>query len=98
MLASIKVQETHGQMAFLIFRNCSVGRGYSIKISDHAMFCNNYETDYYVSDTKARLPIRWMAWESLLLVSFIYILLNITGFSCYGFLSHAEIVLYRISS
>ncbi|XP_065341619.1 discoidin domain-containing receptor 2-like isoform X2 [Cloeon dipterum] len=51
----------------LAARNCSVGRGYSIKISDHAMFCNRYEADYYVSDTKARLPIRWMAWESLLL-------------------------------
>ncbi|KAF4518332.1 hypothetical protein B566_EDAN009120 [Ephemera danica] len=51
----------------LAARNCSVGRGYSIKISDHAMFCGRYEADYYVSDTKARLPIRWMAWESLLL-------------------------------
>lgn len=40
-----------------------------MKISDHAMYCDRYESDYYISDTKARLPIRWMSWESLLLVS-----------------------------
>lgn len=32
------------------------------------MYCDRYESDYYISDTKARLPIRWMSWESLLLV------------------------------
>ncbi|PNF13897.1 hypothetical protein B7P43_G10660 [Cryptotermes secundus] len=51
----------------LAARNCVVGKNYSVKISDHAMYCGRYEADYYVSDTKARLPIRWMAWESLLL-------------------------------
>lgn len=55
------------------FRNCMVGKNYSIKISDHAMYCGHYEADYYLSDTKARLPIRWMAWESLLLVSQLFI-------------------------
>uniref|UniRef100_A0A8D9E443 Discoidin domain-containing receptor 2 n=1 Tax=Cacopsylla melanoneura TaxID=428564 RepID=A0A8D9E443_9HEMI len=48
-------------------RNCMVGKNYLIKISDHAMYCSHYESDYYLSDTKSRLPIRWMAWESLLL-------------------------------
>ncbi|XP_021918994.1 discoidin domain-containing receptor 2-like [Zootermopsis nevadensis] len=48
-------------------RNCVVGKNYVVKISDHAMYCGQYEADYYVSDTKSRLPIRWMAWESLLL-------------------------------
>ncbi|PSN33750.1 Epithelial discoidin domain-containing receptor 1 [Blattella germanica] len=48
-------------------RNCVVGKNYTVKISDHGMFCGRYEADYYVSDTKAKLPIRWMAWESLLL-------------------------------
>lgn len=33
------------------------------------MYCSRYEQDYYVSDTKAKLPIRWMSWENLLLVS-----------------------------
>lgn len=46
-----------------------IGKNYQLKVSDHAMFCSQYEGDYYVSDTKAKLPIRWMAWESLLLVS-----------------------------
>jgi hypothetical protein len=52
-----------------VYRNCIVGKNFTVKISDHAMYCGRYEADYYVSDTKARLPIRWMAWESLLLVS-----------------------------
>jgi len=56
----------------LLFRNCVVGKNYTVKISDHAMYCGRYDTEYYVSDTKARLPIRWMAWESLLLVSLLY--------------------------
>nr|CAD7261186.1 unnamed protein product [Timema shepardi] len=48
-------------------RNCVLGKDYHVKVSDHAMYCCRYEADYYVSDTKAKLPIRWMAWESLLL-------------------------------
>ncbi|KAF6200642.1 hypothetical protein GE061_005085 [Apolygus lucorum] len=51
----------------LAARNCLVGKSYHIKVSDHAMYCSKYEADYYISDTKAKLPIRWMAWESLLL-------------------------------
>ncbi|XP_063215521.1 discoidin domain-containing receptor 2-like [Bacillus rossius redtenbacheri] len=51
----------------LAARNCVIGKNYHLKISDHAMYCSRYESDYYVSDTKAKLPIRWMAWESLLL-------------------------------
>ncbi|KAG8230046.1 hypothetical protein J437_LFUL000882 [Ladona fulva] len=47
----------------LAARNCVVGKGYSLKITDHAMYWSRFENDYYVSDTKARLPIRWMAWE-----------------------------------
>nr|CAD7439501.1 unnamed protein product [Timema bartmani]CAD7452061.1 unnamed protein product [Timema tahoe] len=51
-------------------RNCVLGKDYHVKVSDHAMYCCRYEADYYVSDTKAKLPIRWMAWESLLLQPF----------------------------
>jgi len=57
----------------LAARNCLVGKNYSLKISDHALYCSQYDSDYYVSDTKSRLPIRWMSWESLLLVSQLYI-------------------------
>ncbi|XP_018915525.2 discoidin domain-containing receptor 2 [Bemisia tabaci] len=51
----------------LAARNCMVGKNYVIKVSDHAMYCSQYDLDYYVSDTKTKLPIRWMAWESILL-------------------------------
>lgn len=64
-----------GEVFFLVgfrkpmfFRNCVIDKNFTVKISDHAMYCDRYEPDYYVSDTKARLPIRWMSWESLLLV------------------------------
>lgn len=65
----------------LAARNCLVGKSYSLKISDHALYCSHYDPDYYVSDTKSRLPIRWMSWESLLLVStmsriFFYLLIE----------------------
>lgn len=53
----------------LAARNCLVGKNYSLKVSDHALYCTQYDAEYYVSDTKSRLPIRWMSWESLLLVS-----------------------------
>ncbi|KAJ1523647.1 hypothetical protein ONE63_001490 [Megalurothrips usitatus] len=55
---------THRDLAA---RNCLVGRNYQVKVSDHAVFCSEYEAEYYSSDTGSRLPIRWMAWESLLL-------------------------------
>lgn len=67
-----------------------IGKNYQLKVSDHAMFCSQYEGDYYVSDTKAKLPIRWMAWESLLLVShrinsdrIVIHDYNVTGDDCY---------------
>ena len=46
-----------------------VGKNYVVKVSDHAIYCTQYENDYYVTDKKSRLPIRWMAWESVLMVS-----------------------------
>lgn len=46
-----------------------VGKNYMVKVSDHAIYCAQYENDYYITDKKSRLPIRWMAWESVLLVS-----------------------------
>ncbi|KAK6628667.1 hypothetical protein RUM43_002482 [Polyplax serrata] len=48
-------------------RNCLIGKQYCVKVSDHAIYCSRYSNDYYLADTKARLPVRWMAWESLLL-------------------------------
>ncbi|XP_034231704.1 discoidin domain-containing receptor 2-like, partial [Thrips palmi] len=48
-------------------RNCVVSHHYTVKVSDHAVFCSAFDQHYYSSDTGSKLPIRWMAWESLLL-------------------------------
>ncbi|XP_022902114.1 discoidin domain-containing receptor 2-like [Onthophagus taurus] len=48
-------------------RNCVIDKHFNVKVSDHAMYCDRYHGDYYISDTKSKLPIRWMSWESLLL-------------------------------
>ena len=49
-------------------RNCLVGNGYHVKIGDIGSDNPLYERDYYEMD-KHLVPIRWMAWESTLLVS-----------------------------
>lgn len=64
----------------LATRNCLVGgeRGDSgeeegggrhIKIADFGMSRNLYAGDYYRIQGRAVLPIRWMAWECILMVS-----------------------------
>ncbi|KAE8743789.1 hypothetical protein FOCC_FOCC009565 [Frankliniella occidentalis] len=58
------LEVTHRDLAA---RNCVVSHHYNVKVSDHAVFCSAYDLHYYNSDTGSRLPIRWMAWESLLL-------------------------------
>ena len=52
----------------LATRNCLVGYQYTIKISDFGMSRSLYSSDYYRIEGRAVLPIRWMAWESVLLV------------------------------
>ncbi|XP_070000871.1 discoidin domain-containing receptor 2-like [Penaeus vannamei] len=48
-------------------RNCLVGRGLAVKVSDFAMSQPRHHKDYYHLDEKrALLPIRWMAWEAIL--------------------------------
>ncbi|GFY42394.1 discoidin domain-containing receptor 2, partial [Trichonephila inaurata madagascariensis] len=54
----------------LATRNCLVGRGYTIKIADFGMSRDLYSEDYYRIEGRAMLPIRWMAWESILLGKF----------------------------
>ena len=53
----------------LATRNCLVGDFFTIKISDFGMSRGLYSADYYRIEGKAVLPIRWMAWESVILVS-----------------------------
>ncbi|KAF4518482.1 hypothetical protein B566_EDAN006487 [Ephemera danica] len=50
-------------------RNCLVGVGYLVKISDFGTDNEAYSDDYYrVEDNQVALPVRWMAWESLFLI------------------------------
>ena len=53
----------------LATRNCLVGEDLRVKISDFGMSRHLFASDYYRVEGKALLPIRWMAWESILLVS-----------------------------
>ncbi|KAK8396491.1 hypothetical protein O3P69_005498 [Scylla paramamosain] len=51
----------------LAARNCLVGRGLTVKISDLAMSRALYSADYYrLNEGRTLLPVRWMAWESIL--------------------------------
>jgi hypothetical protein len=54
--------------AIFYFRNCLVGPRKSIKICDFGMSRPMYKNDYYKTESGCLLPIRWMAWESLLMV------------------------------
>ncbi|XP_024085366.1 discoidin domain-containing receptor 2-like isoform X1 [Cimex lectularius] len=51
----------------LAARNCLVGRGYTIKIADIAMCNPIYEKHYSEIGGRPPAPIRWLAWESILL-------------------------------
>lgn len=53
----------------LATRNCLVGKNFTIKIADFGMSRNLYSGDYYRIQGRAVLPIRWMSWESILLVN-----------------------------
>ena len=52
-------------------RNCLIGDMYQVKISDFGMSRCLYSNDYYRLEGHAVLPLRWMAWESVLLVGII---------------------------
>ncbi|XP_076649436.1 discoidin domain-containing receptor 2 [Halictus rubicundus] len=51
----------------LATRNCLVSRGYSVKVSDLGSGRNAYAADYFRVEGRPALPIRWMAWESMLM-------------------------------
>ncbi|XP_050360941.1 discoidin domain-containing receptor 2-like isoform X1 [Nymphalis io] len=50
----------------LATRNCLIGKGYQIKISDFGTDNEAYSCDYYKVDGRIPLPLRWAAWESVL--------------------------------
>ncbi|XP_075990906.1 discoidin domain-containing receptor 2-like [Anticarsia gemmatalis] len=51
-------------------RNVTVTEDLHVKVSDYAMFCEEFFNDYHVMADGSRLPLRWMAWESLLMGMF----------------------------
>ncbi|XP_046827642.1 discoidin domain-containing receptor 2-like isoform X1 [Vespa crabro] len=51
----------------LATRNCLVCQNYTIKISDLGSGRSAYAADYFRIEGRAPLPIRWMAWESMLM-------------------------------
>ncbi|NXV56565.1 DDR2 protein, partial [Molothrus ater] len=50
----------------LATRNCLVGPGLRVKVADFGMSRSLYGTEYCRVRGRALLPIRWMAWESIL--------------------------------
>ena len=53
----------------LATRNCLVGDGFTVKVADFGMSRHLYGAHYYRVRGRALLPIRWMAWECILLVN-----------------------------
>ncbi|CAK9829515.1 Discoidin domain-containing receptor 2 [Anthophora retusa] len=51
----------------LATRNCLVSRGYTAKVSDLGSGRTAYAADYFRVEDRPPLPIRWMAWESMLM-------------------------------
>ena len=50
----------------LAARNCMLDDDFTVKIADFGLAKDVYESEYYSSDnTKTRLPVKWMAPESL---------------------------------
>lgn len=51
---------------FSFARNCLVGKAYHIKICDFGSDNPVYARDYFEVDNHLLIPLRWMAWESVL--------------------------------
>ena len=52
----------------LAARNCLLGRNYTVKVTDIAMCSDLYKKDYSDIGGRPLAPIRWLSWESILLV------------------------------
>lgn len=63
---------TDVNLTFVFFcarRNCLVGPNYTVKVSNMSLSKNVYSVDYFDFEGRPSLPIRWMSWESILLVN-----------------------------
>ncbi|KAM6038219.1 LOW QUALITY PROTEIN: epithelial discoidin domain-containing receptor 1 [Chlamydotis macqueenii] len=54
----------------LATRNCLVGEGFRVKVADFGMSRPLYAAHYYRVRGRALLPIRWLAWECILMGTF----------------------------
>ena len=54
----------------LAARNIMVGANFQIAIGDFGMSRDTFSTSYYKISGRAILPIRWMAWECVLMGTF----------------------------
>ncbi|CAG9771117.1 unnamed protein product [Ceutorhynchus assimilis] len=70
----------------LAARNCLVGRGYIIKITDIAMSKPQYRKEYAEIGGRPPAPIRWLPWESILL----------DRYSCYSTVWAFAVTLWEI--
>ena len=50
----------------LASRNIFIGKGKSLRITDFGMSRKVFMDDIYVKTTKGRLPLKWMAIESII--------------------------------
>jgi discoidin domain receptor family protein 2 len=50
----------------LVFRNCLLGKAYHIKICDFGSDCPEFRRDYTEMEDGLLVPVRWMAWESVI--------------------------------
>lgn len=53
---------------YICYRNCLVGPNYTVKVSNMSLSKSVYSADYFDFEGRPSLPIRWMSWESILLV------------------------------
>ncbi|XP_077486498.1 uncharacterized protein LOC144097734 [Amblyomma americanum] len=49
----------------LAARNCMLSEDFVVRVADFGLSRDIYEKDYYSSDNKTKLPVKWMAPESL---------------------------------
>lgn len=79
----------------LAARNCLVGRSYTVKVTDIAMCSDLYKKDYSDIGGRPPAPIRWLPWESILLVSFIKYLFIIHDYKIKS--EYIFSIIYKIS-
>lgn len=46
-------------------RNCLIYPNYEVKLTNTALASSDFQSQYFLIDTHCRLPIRWMAPETL---------------------------------